>query len=96
MTPKEAVTFARDHGVRMVDLKFMDFPGLWQHFSIPISAFDGELVQRTTGILVKREGLSEPEAFGRIQKFILERRRPMVEIAEAILLSEEMAGRKRR
>lgn len=24
----------------MVDLKFMDFPGLWQHFSIPVAAFD--------------------------------------------------------
>lgn len=55
----------------------------------------GELVERATGILVKREGLSEPEAFGRIQKFSMEKRRPVVEIAEAILLSEEVAGRKR-
>jgi len=36
MTPKEVVKFAKDHGARMVDLKFMDFPGMWQHFTVPI------------------------------------------------------------
>jgi glutamine synthetase len=36
MTPKEVVKFAKDHGARMVDLKFMDFPGIWQHFTVPI------------------------------------------------------------
>jgi glutamine synthetase len=25
----------RDQGVRMIDFKFMDFPGQWQHFSVP-------------------------------------------------------------
>ena len=36
MTPKEVVKFAKEHGARMVDLKFMDFPGMWQHFTVPI------------------------------------------------------------
>jgi glutamine synthetase len=36
MTPKEVVKFAREQGARMVDLKFMDFPGMWQHFTVPI------------------------------------------------------------
>ena len=36
MTSKEVVKFAKDHGARMVDLKFMDFPGMWQHFTVPI------------------------------------------------------------
>jgi len=36
MTAKEVVKFAKDHGARMVDLKFMDFPGIWQHFTVPI------------------------------------------------------------
>ena len=26
----------------MVDLKFMDFPGMWQHFSVPIAELDVE------------------------------------------------------
>jgi glutamine synthetase len=30
----------RAEEVRMVDFKFMDFPGQWQHFSVPISEFD--------------------------------------------------------
>ena len=40
MTPKEAVKFAKDQGARMVDLKFMDFPGIWQHFTVPISQLE--------------------------------------------------------
>ena len=36
MTPKEVVKFAKEQGARMVDLKFMDFPGMWQHFTVPI------------------------------------------------------------
>lgn len=49
-----------------------------------------KLIERAKGILMKREGLSEPEAFRRIQKASMEMRRPMVEIAQAILLSEEV------
>src|SRR6266704_127622 len=26
----------KDHGVKMIDFKFMDFPGQWQHFSVPV------------------------------------------------------------
>ncbi|MDA2917388.1 glutamine synthetase beta-grasp domain-containing protein, partial [Nitrospinae bacterium AH_259_B05_G02_I21] len=37
MTPKEVLAFAKENGTKMVDLKFMDFPGLWQHFSVPTS-----------------------------------------------------------
>lgn len=36
MTPKEVLEFARENGTVMVDMKFMDFPGMWQHFSVPI------------------------------------------------------------
>jgi glutamine synthetase len=37
MTPKETLEFCKKQQVRMVDLKFNDFPGTWQHFSVPIS-----------------------------------------------------------
>ena len=40
MTPREVLEFAKKNNAVMVDLKFMDFPGLWQHFSIPIEALD--------------------------------------------------------
>ncbi|MBI9075093.1 MAG: type I glutamate--ammonia ligase [Desulfatibacillum sp.] len=36
MTPKEVLEFAKEKGVREVDIRFMDFPGLWQHFSVPL------------------------------------------------------------
>ena len=26
----------KDLGIKMVDFKFMDFPGQWQHFSVPV------------------------------------------------------------
>src|SRR5437667_652323 len=34
MTPKQVVEFAREKGVKIVDLRFIDLPGIWQHFSI--------------------------------------------------------------
>jgi glutamine synthetase len=37
-TPAEILRRARENGVRMVDLKFTDVPGMWQHFSVPVKA----------------------------------------------------------
>lgn len=37
MTPKDVVELSKEKGAKMLDLRFMDFPGLWQHFSVPIS-----------------------------------------------------------
>jgi glutamine synthetase len=38
VTPKEVLALIREKEVKAVDLRFMDFPGLWQHFSIPADA----------------------------------------------------------
>jgi glutamine synthetase len=35
VTPKEVLALVRQREVTTVDLRFMDFPGVWQHFSIP-------------------------------------------------------------
>jgi len=40
MTPKEVVKFAKEQGARMVDLKFMDYPGMWQHFTVPVAQLE--------------------------------------------------------
>jgi len=40
MTPKEVLDLAKEQNVKMVDLRFMDYPGLWQHFSVPISELE--------------------------------------------------------
>jgi glutamine synthetase len=37
MTPKEVIEFAKQNNTEMVDLKFMDLVGTWQHFTVPIS-----------------------------------------------------------
>jgi glutamine synthetase len=33
-TPEDVVAFARDHDVHLIDLKFTDLPGTWQHFAV--------------------------------------------------------------
>ncbi len=49
-----------------------------------------KLVDRAKGILMDSQGLSEHEAFRRIQKMSMNTRRPMKEIAEAIILTHDM------
>jgi glutamine synthetase len=39
MTPKDVVKFAKEKGAKVLDIRFLDFPGVWQHFSVPISEF---------------------------------------------------------
>jgi glutamine synthetase len=40
MTPKEFFELAKKNDAQMVDLKFMDFLGSWQHCSFPIDTWD--------------------------------------------------------
>lgn len=46
-----------------------------------------KLVDRAKGILMDTQGLNEQDAFRRIQKMSMNTRRPMKEIAEAIILA---------
>jgi glutamine synthetase len=34
------LNFIKSKKIKFVDLKFMDFPGQWQHFTVPVSQFD--------------------------------------------------------
>ena len=43
MTPREVIDFAKNKGAKILDLRFMDFPGLWQHLSVPIGELSEEL-----------------------------------------------------
>ncbi|HDI60918.1 MAG TPA: type I glutamate--ammonia ligase [Desulfobacteraceae bacterium] len=40
MTPAEALKMAKEEDVKVVDIRFMDFPGMWQHFSVPVKELD--------------------------------------------------------
>src|SRR5258708_12835894 len=42
MTPKQVLQMIKDKGVVMVDVKFIDLLGTWQHFTAPISEFKDE------------------------------------------------------
>lgn len=42
MTPREVLAYIREREVKAVDLRFMDFPGLWKHFTIPAESLTEE------------------------------------------------------
>src|SRR2546427_6667770 len=48
-TPKEVIHAAKERGAKIVDLRFIDVPGLWQHFSIPASELSEELFAEGIG-----------------------------------------------
>lgn len=48
-----------------------------------------KLVDRAKGILMDTQGLTEQEAFRKIQKMSMNSRKPMKEIAEAIVLAQD-------
>jgi len=48
-TPQEVLAMCRDQGVKAVDLRFMDFPGLWQHFTIPVTKLDEDTFENGLG-----------------------------------------------
>jgi glutamine synthetase len=42
MTPKQVLAMIKEKGAVMVDIKFIDLLGQWQHFTVPISEFKDE------------------------------------------------------
>jgi glutamine synthetase len=40
MKPAEVIKFAKEKNIQMVDLRFIDWPGMWQHFSVPVSELE--------------------------------------------------------
>ena len=49
MKAKELLAFAKENKVEIVDLKFVDMPGLWQHFSITTSELTEDLFSQGIG-----------------------------------------------
>src|SRR5215813_702337 len=49
MKAKDVLGLAKDRGAVMVDLKFMDFVGLWQHFTIPLPELKEEIFDEGLG-----------------------------------------------
>jgi glutamine synthetase len=46
---KDVLALAKEHGVRMVDFKFTDLPGTWQHVGLSIHALDEDAFSEGLG-----------------------------------------------
>jgi two-component system, response regulator PdtaR len=51
-----------------------------------------KLVDRAKGILMDKQGLSEADAFRKIQKMSMDNRKPMKDVAEAIILAHQVGA----
>ncbi len=49
MSIAKALSLAEKQKARMVDFKFVDFPGVWQHFSVPLTELDEEAFEAGFG-----------------------------------------------
>ena len=49
MTPSEVLKLAADKGAKVFDLRFLDFPGLWQHMTHPISELTEDIFTEGLG-----------------------------------------------
>ncbi len=71
--------------------RFREFEQLSQELGDVKEAMEArKVIERAKGMLMDRFGLTESEAFRRIQKRSMDSRKTMKDIAEAILLASEM------
>ena len=49
LTPKQVLGLAQEKKATMVDLKFLDFLGIWQHFTAPVSELQEEIFEEGLG-----------------------------------------------
>jgi glutamine synthetase len=49
MNVKDAIKLAKEKEAKIVDLRFIDMPGLWQHFSIPVADMTEDLFAEGIG-----------------------------------------------
>jgi glutamine synthetase len=49
LTPSDVVKLAKESNVKMIDFKFVDLPGVWQHYSIPAYRLEESLFEDGIG-----------------------------------------------
>lgn len=49
MNYEDVLTLCKEKGIKTVDFRFMDFPGLWKHFTIPAYRLDGDIFENGLG-----------------------------------------------
>ncbi len=64
----------------------------WQEArTLRVRLEERKVIERAKGAMMQRHGLSEDEAFQRLRRTAMDTRRPMIEIARAVLVSESLA-----
>ena len=48
-TPADVLAAIKEHEVQIVDVRFTDLPGVWQHFSLPAGTIDAEVFAEGIG-----------------------------------------------
>ena len=102
-TRQELVDRARSAGVMSYLLKPLRSAELAPVLDLAVARFretlalrrsleDRKVVERAKGRLMARYQLSEDEAFRRLRRAAMDSRRPMVDIARALLVSESVAS----
>ncbi len=49
MTANDVMAKIKDEGIRVVDLRFVDLPGLWQHFTVSAKEFSADVFEEGIG-----------------------------------------------
>jgi AmiR/NasT family two-component response regulator len=71
--------------------RFAEFKDLQKQVAdLQLALETRKLVDRAKGILMDKQGLSEAESFRKIQKMSMDNRKPMKDVAEAIVLAYQV------
>jgi AmiR/NasT family two-component response regulator len=81
LLPAIEIAIARFHELRALDKQLGDLQEAME---------TRKIVERAKGLLMETQGLSEAEAFRRIQQLSMNTRKPMKEIAQALLLANQI------
>ena len=56
MAAKDALDLVKKNKVEIVDFKFVDVPGLWQHFSVPAAELTADLFEEGSALTAPASG----------------------------------------
>ena len=71
--------------------RFAEFKDLQKQVAdLELALETRKLVDRAKGILMDKQGLTEAEAFRKVQKMSMDNRKPMKDVAEAIILAHQV------
>jgi len=51
-SPADVTAMIKENGILMIDLKFCDLPGTWQHFTLPLIEYRKSSLKRAPALTV--------------------------------------------